>query len=88
MQQPCKAVRSHPVAGSFFLLLGIAFLAIGAFARGAPGPLTQLPLPPEIVVPFIFWQLATWAILFGLFFLRSRGRRTPHRFAFRTRASP
>lgn len=87
MQRSCTGVRSHPVVGLFFLVLGAAFLAVGAFARGAPGPLAKLPLPPEVVVPFIFWQLATWAILFGLFFLRSRNRR-PHRYAVRTRASP
>lgn len=81
-------MRSHPVAGSFFLLVGVAFVAIGAFARGAPGPLAKLPVPPEIVVPFIFWQLATWAILFGLFFLRARGRGTGGRFGTRTRAAP
>lgn len=81
-------MRSHPVAGFFFLFMGAAFVAIGALARGEPGPLANLPLPPEVVVPFIFWQLATWSILFGLFFLRSRTRRSGPRILPRTRASP
>lgn len=67
-------MRRHPVAGAFFLLLGIAFLAAGALAKGGPAFLDKLPLAPEVVVPFVLWQLATWSILFGVFFLRPRGR--------------
>lgn len=67
-------MRSHPVVGSFFLGLGVALFAFGAFTSSAPGFLTGLPLPPEIVVPFVLWQLAVWSILFGFFFLRPRSR--------------
>ena len=67
-------MRSHPVVGSLFLLLGATFFLLGATASTAPGPLGTLPVPPEIVMPFIFWQLAVWAILFGIFFVRPRGR--------------
>lgn len=77
-------MRSHPVVGCLFMLLGVALLALGAFAKGAPGPLRDLPLPPQVVVPFILWQLATWSILFGVFFLRPR---TPRARA-RWRAKP
>jgi hypothetical protein len=68
-------VRSHPVVGILFLLSGGALLVLGATAHSAPGILGRLPVPPEVVVPFILWQLATWALLFGLFFLRPRGGR-------------
>lgn len=67
-------MRRHPVVGSLFLLLGAGLLALGAFARDAPAFLDKSPLPPEVVVPFVLWQLATWALLFGFFFLRARGR--------------
>lgn len=68
-------MRSHPVVGGFFLLLGAAFFALGALAGSyVPAPLRGLPLPPEIVVPLVLWQLAVWAILFGAFFLRARSR--------------
>lgn len=70
-------MRSHPLVGSLFLLVGAALFALGATARSAPEPLSRLPVPPEIVMPFLFWQLAVWALLFGVFFLRSRGRRIP-----------
>ena len=72
-------MRSHPVVGTFFLLLAAGLFTLGAFASSAPGPLAALPVPPEIVVPFIAWQLAMWCALFGVFFLRPRGRfgRTP-----------
>lgn len=69
-------MRSHPVVGTVFLIAGIALFAVGALARDAPSFLDKSPVPPEIVVPFIFWQLATWAILFGVFFLRPRGRQS------------
>lgn len=69
-------MRSHPFAGSFFILLGIAFIAAGAFGNWSLGPLAKLG-PSSIVVPFIFWQLAVWSILFGVFFLRPRGRHAP-----------
>jgi tellurite resistance protein TehA-like permease len=68
-------VRRHPLVGISFLLLGVGLLALGAFARDAPAFLDKAPLPPEVIVPFILWQLATWAILFGFFFLRPRTRR-------------
>lgn len=67
-------VRRHPLVGTTFLLVGVALLALGALARDAPPFLEKSPLPPEVVVPFILWQLATWALLFGFFFLRPRGR--------------
>lgn len=67
-------MRTHPVVGSLFFLTGVALFALGAFARDAPAFLQGLPVPPEIVVPFVLWQLATWALLFGVFFLRPRGR--------------
>lgn len=67
-------MRRHPLVGAFFLLLGAALLLMGAFSRGGPAFLDHLPLPPEIVVPFILWQLAVWSVLFGLFFLRTRSR--------------
>ena len=57
-----------------FLLLGAGLIALGAMARDAPSFLEKSPLPPEVVVPFVLWQLATWSILFGFFFLRARGR--------------
>lgn len=67
-------MRSHPILGSFFLLLGAALFVGGALGSGSPGPLAMLPLPPWVVVPFVLWQLAVWAVLFGFFFLRPRGR--------------
>lgn len=74
-------MRSHPVVGSLFLLTGLALFSVGALARDAPSFLEKLPVPPEIVVPFVLWQLATWAILFGVFFLRPRGRQSRSRLA-------
>lgn len=65
-------MRSHPVVGSFFVLAGLAFLALGAFAP--VGKLPNAPLPSEVLLPFVFWQLAAWSILLGVFFLRPRGR--------------
>lgn len=65
-------MRNHPLVGSVFLLAGVALFAAGATARDAPAALDRLPLPPEVVVPFVLWQLAVWAILFALFFLRPR----------------
>ena len=67
-------MRRHPVVGIFFLLIGAGLIALGAMARDAPAFLEEMPLPPEVVVPFILWQLATWSILFGFFFLRPRTR--------------
>jgi hypothetical protein len=68
-------VRSHPFVGSFFLLLGAGLVVLGALAGSfVPPALRHLPLPPEVVVPLVLWQLATWAILFGFFFLRPRAR--------------
>lgn len=69
-------MRSHPVVGSLFILAGLALFSVGALARDAPSFLERLPVPPEIVVPFVLWQLATWALLFGVFFLRPRGRQS------------
>ena len=66
-------MRSHPLAGAFFILLGIGLFAAGAFGSWSLGPLAKLG-PSSIVVPFIFWQLAVWSALFGVFFLRPRGR--------------
>ena len=71
-------MRRHPVVGCFFLLVGAGLIALGAMARDAPRFLDDSPLPPEVVVPFILWQLATWALLFGFFFLRPRSRREAH----------
>lgn len=73
-------VRTHPVVGSLFILSGLALFSLGALARDAPAFLKGLPIPPEVIMPFIFWQLATWAILFGVFFLRPRGRQARGRF--------
>jgi hypothetical protein len=76
---PDAAVRTHPVVGVFFLLVGAALVLLGALAGSyVPGFLRGLPLPPEIVIPLLLWQLATWAILFGFFFLRPRVRRGRH----------
>lgn len=78
--RPQTDVRAHPVAGSIFLLFGGALVAAGAFGRWSidiPGP-----LPASIVIPFVLWQLAVWAILFGFFFLRSRGRAKPRASRF------
>lgn len=69
-----RGVRSHPLVGSFFLLVAAGLFALGAFASGAPGFLRALPVPPEVVVPFLLWQLAIWFALFGAFFLRARRR--------------
>lgn len=74
-------MRRHPVVGSVFLLLGAAFIPLGLFMKGTPPGFGKLPLPPEVVVPFLAWQLATWLILFGVFFLRPRGRRAHGRHA-------
>ncbi len=75
-------MRSHPVAGSFFLLLGVVFLAAGALGNWVPQDIPG-PLPAGVVIPFVLWQLAVWSILFGIFFLRPRGRsrRREPRFA-------
>ena len=73
-------MRSHPVVGVLFLLVGAAFLAAGAlggWSIDVPGP-----LPASVVMPFILWQFAVWAILFGIFFLRSRGRVEPRKERF------
>lgn len=73
-------MRSHPVAGVFFLALGLGFLAAGAlggWSVDVPGP-----LPASIVLPFILWQLAVWSLLFGVFFLRSRGPAEPRKSRF------
>ena len=70
------AVRSHPLAGMFFLVLGIGLVAAGMFGSWSLGPFAKLG-PASIVVPFVFWQLAVWSILFGVFFLRPRGRHAP-----------
>ena len=68
-------MRRHPVVGTVFLLIGAGLLTLGALARDAPAFLEAGPIPPEVAIPFILWQLATWAILFGIFFLRPRNRR-------------
>lgn len=71
-------MRSHPLVGAFFVILGVALVALGALAGSyVPAPLRGLPLPPTIVVPLVLWQLAIWCLLFGAFFLRSRGRARP-----------
>ena len=67
-------MRSHPVVGSFFVLSAVVLFTLGATARQAPAFLSHGPLPPQVTVPFFFWQLAVWAALFGIFFLRPRGR--------------
>ena len=68
-------MRSHRVVGGTFLLVGLALLVAGATARSAPAFLRRVPIAPEVLVPFILWQLATWALLFAWFFLRPRHRR-------------
>lgn len=73
MPPPHGFVRSHPVAGSLFILIGLGFFAAGAFGSWTPSDLPG-PLPAPILVPFVLWQLGVWAILFGAFFLRPRGR--------------
>ena len=68
-------MRRHPVVGSFFLVVGLGLVVLGALAGSyVPAPLRKLPIPPEVLVPLLLWQLATWMILFGFFFLRERGR--------------
>ncbi len=76
-------MRRHPVVGTLFLLLGAALAVLGAFSRGGPAFLKELPLPPEVVVPFVLWQVAVWFVLFGLFFLRPRSRWQARRRAVR-----
>lgn len=71
-------MRSHPLAGAFFVLLGVGLFAAGTFGSWSLGPFSKLG-PASIVVPFIFWQLAVWSILFGIFFLRPRGRKALRR---------
>lgn len=66
-------MRSHPVVGCLFILLGLGLLGAGAFGTWTPKDMPG-PLPASIVVPFVLWQLALWALLFGAFFLRPRGR--------------
>lgn len=67
-------MRSHPVVGLLFLLAAATFFVLGAFSSGAPAPLENLPIPPAILVPFLFWQTAVWCTMFGIFFLRARRR--------------
>lgn len=74
-------MRSHPVVGSLFLLLGAGLLAAGVLGNWTPRDLPG-PLPASIVIPFILWQLAVWSILFGIFFLRPRGRARARRSRF------
>ena len=76
-------MRSHPVVGCLFILLGIGLFGAGAFGSWSMDALPD-PLPAPIVMPFILWQLAVWALLFGIFFLRPRGRtgRRQPRLAF------
>lgn len=79
-------MRSHPVVGTFFIAVAAGLFVLGATASSAPAPLSRLPVPPEIVMPFVFWQLAVWAALFGAFFLRPRSRsRSRARNALRAR---
>ena len=68
-------MRAHPFVGTLFLLLGGSLLFAGATASSAPSFFRRLPVPPEVAVPFILWQLAVWALLFGWFFIRPRHRR-------------
>lgn len=68
-------MRSHPVVGCLFVLLGMGLLGAGLFGNWAPADLPG-PLPASIVIPFVLWQLAVWFLLFGVFFLRPRGRAT------------
>lgn len=73
MPRQTGLVRSHPVAGCLFILLGLGLFAAGAFGSWAPSDLPG-PLPAPILVPFVLWQLGVWSVLFGAFFLRPRGR--------------
>lgn len=75
-------MRSHPIAGTLFLLVGAALFGAGALGKWSPSDIPG-PLPASIVIPFILWQLGVWAVLFGIFFLRPRGRsrRREPRFA-------
>lgn len=66
-------MRSHPIVGSFFLLLGAAFFAAGMFGRWTP-PDVPGPIPVWMLIPLVMFQLSVWAVLLGMFFLRSRGR--------------
>lgn len=70
-------MRSHPVAGSFFVLLGLGLLALGATSENVPAFLPKLPISGSLLMTFVFWQLAVWSLLFGVFFLRPRGRGRP-----------
>lgn len=63
-------MRSHPIVGVLFILAGMGLLVAGAFAP--TGDVPKLPLPKEVLIPFILWQMAAWCILLGVFFLRRR----------------
>lgn len=75
-------MRSHPVAGGTFLLLGVALFVAGLVGGWTPGFLSKLPLPASVIMPFVLWQLAVWSVLFGFFFLRPRGRAAPRKTRF------
>lgn len=69
-------MRSHPFVGSLLVLIGLGLLVVGALSP--VGEIPKSPLPKEVVLPFIFWQLAAWCILLGASFMRKRTpRATP-----------
>lgn len=74
-------MRSHPLVGSFFLLLAAGLFGAGMFGSWVPKDVPG-PLPAMVLIPLVLFQLGVWAALLGLFFLRSRGRTAPRRPRF------
>lgn len=74
-------MRSHPLVGSFFVVVGVGLFGAGVFGSWVP-PNIPGPLPAWVLIPLVLFQLGVWAILLGLFFLRSRVRAAPRQPRF------